>query len=353
MKSRLLLFVVFLLAILMLPNALTHQAASFSSNVTVQTTSGNDSCYTISSELEVESIEDVEWSPDGTLLAVVSGNDILLFPEGDLSQEPRSLQGHTDQVVDIDFSIDGIYLASAGWDGALIIWNLATNEIEQELPKREGMNEGSPIPYLSVQFSPDGRFLAAGTLEEDRAAYLWEVGSWVRKGLYLDHYTGVYGVAFNDDTSILATISGPELRLYDIETGEILHQIIYDGIAVYSLQFSENLLLFSAIADSQQEDNLAGIYSWNIESDEQAQLIYPSSYGAWVSVTDTYPNNSDIIAFTSAENGVVIFHLTLMTPIGTFGASEYPILDLNFNPNGQNLVVSSQDGMVRIWSMCQ
>ncbi len=351
MKFRLLLVCICLIAIFFLQNSLTFQTIGFSPTATLQTSNTTDSCYEVTSEVIVASVGDVVWSQDGSLLAIVSQNDILIYPDGDLSQIPHRLQGHTDQVIDIDVSIDATYLASAGLDGALFIWDLATNTIEQQLPKRDGLSD--TIPYLSVQFSPDGQYLAAGTQEEDRAAYIWEVNSWLERGTYLDHYTGVYGIAFNDDSSVLATASGPELRLYDIASGEILYQMTNVDISVHTPHFSEEALFFGAREASSQAEGLVGIYSWDITSDEQPHLVYSASYGAWGSGIDTYADQSDIIAFAGEENSVVIFDFTLMTIIGMFGASEYPLWSINFHPQGEGLVVSSRDDTVRIWSQCQ
>lgn len=220
------------------------------------------------------------------------------------------------------------------------------------MPKREGLD--GEIPFLSVQFSPDGRLLAAGALEEDRNAYVWEVESWLHRDTYLDHYTGVYGLAFSDDGSVLATASGLELRLYDIESSEMLHQITYDDIAIYSLNFIEDLLVFSGIHGIPAEvEEPSGIYTWDISKDEQPQLIYDAFYIRWFSTIDTDPNQRDIIAFTTPENGIALFDLTTDTIIGIFGMSDYPIWSMDFHPDGGRLVVSSQDDKVRIWSLCQ
>lgn len=312
-------------------------------------------CYLITSELSGESVGDIAWSGDGSVLAVASQNDILIFPSGDFTQDPIRLQGHQDEVVAIDINVDATYLASAGWDGTALVWNLENYKLEQVLRKRDGLDDINPydvIPFLSVQFSPDGHYLAAGTLEEDRTAYVWEVGTWREIGIYDDHYTGVYGVAFNADSSMLATTSVVELRIYDIETSKILHRYTNTKLSMYSLTWDAEHLIFGAFTTSDAITEVAGIYRWNLTNDIEPQVIYPFSYNAWGSAIDFLPDRTDIIAFAGENNNVTLYDLATMRTVTKFGASESPIWSLEFNPREGSLAVSRGGNELRIWSPC-
>ena len=59
------------------------------------------------------------FSPDGTILAVASSIGIWLYDFHDLEAEPRFLEGHTDDVISIDFSPDGWFIASGAYDETL------------------------------------------------------------------------------------------------------------------------------------------------------------------------------------------------------------------------------------------
>ena len=64
-------------------------------------------------------------SPDGAVLAAVGGNEISLLDASTLA-ERRRLQGHTDLVMDVQFSHDGALLASGSDDRVAIVWEVAT-----------------------------------------------------------------------------------------------------------------------------------------------------------------------------------------------------------------------------------
>jgi WD40 repeat protein len=107
-------------------------------------------------------------SPDGGLLASVSGPDVVLIDTATLT-EVRRLRGHRDDVADVRFSPDGDALASASADTTAALWDVATG-------MRRDVFEGHHGAVVGLAFSPDDRRLT--TVGDDHLILTWDlVGS--------------------------------------------------------------------------------------------------------------------------------------------------------------------------------
>ena len=86
----------------------------------------------------------------------------------------HTLTAHRQAVWSIAFSPDGKTLASAGSDGAIILWNVNLHQQvgTLRLPDVEAVERGID----QVTFSPDGNVLAA--LRKDGTLRFWRAASW-------------------------------------------------------------------------------------------------------------------------------------------------------------------------------
>src|SRR5581483_48778 len=139
-------------------------------------------------------LHSLAWSPDGKMLAAagarVFDNTPGLFDTvslwdpatGKLLREWR-LQHSKDRpfghrVIRVAFSPDGTLLAAVDGDNTIVVWDAATGMMRARLP-------GHRTTVTALAFSPDGRMLASGGV--DRTVRLWELSSWKERRCYEGH----------------------------------------------------------------------------------------------------------------------------------------------------------------------
>jgi mono/diheme cytochrome c family protein len=105
----------------------------------------------------------VEYSPDGVLLATADRSGGLHVWEAETAQEYQDLQGHKDAVTDLSWRDDSTILASASEDGTIKLWEMNEGKLVKSWKAHEG-------GVLSVRFAHDGRLVSAG---RDRKVEVW------------------------------------------------------------------------------------------------------------------------------------------------------------------------------------
>src|SRR4051794_18687041 len=158
------------------------------------------------------------------------------------------------RVNSVAFSPDGKRLASGSRDASVRLWEVKTGE-PRELETRELI--GAPLlghkgSVTSVAFSPNGKWLASGSL--DRSVRLWDVETGQPIGTpLLGHKSSVTSVAFSPNGKWLASASDDNsVRLWDVETGQPIGTPLMGHTSfVRSVAFSPNgRRLASASADN-------------------------------------------------------------------------------------------------------
>ena len=176
-------------------------------------------------------INEIQYSPDGMLLAVASDIGIWLY-DTSTSQEITLLTGHTAPVLSLAFSSNGRTFVSGGGDGTIRFWDRNTGTHKTRLIAYQ-------LDVNSLAFSPDGHLLASGS--DDGAIRLWDaITAEHRVTMTLGrHAAKMNSVVFSPDGNTIA--GGSEdgnVYLWDTHTNELKRTLIWhaDGVKYRCVQ---------------------------------------------------------------------------------------------------------------------
>jgi len=141
----------------------------------------------------------------------------------------RTFSGHESTVLSVAFDGTGRTLVSAGDDGTVMLWDVASGKLLRTL-------EGHKDSVWSVAFDGTGQTLASSGSE--RTVMLWDVASGKLLRTLEGHKDSVWNVAFDGTGQTLASSSyDGTIRLWDVAGGKPLRTLKEHKSAVFGIAF--------------------------------------------------------------------------------------------------------------------
>ena len=137
--------------------------------------------------------------------------------------------GHSDNVYSVEFSPDGKFLASGGSDG-IKLWDVNNRQELRTLKGHKNITE--------ITFSTDGKYLASSG---NNILKVWDITTGQELQTFSGHTSIVESVAFKADGKIIASGSRDgDIKLWNVSSGMLLQTFKAHTGMVYKVLFSPN-----------------------------------------------------------------------------------------------------------------
>lgn len=280
----------------------------------------------------LDTVQMAAFSPDGKRIVSASGDKSVRIWSADGTGTPVVLLGHAADVTWVAFSPDGKQVASGSADKTIRIWNAdgAGDAI---------VLKGHQSPLQMVRWSPDGTRLVSAA--NDMTVRIWDIAGSTEPIVLTGHKDVVASAVFSrDGTRVLSGSWDKTIRIWNAD-GRGEAQIIQASAIVNSAVWSpDEQRIYAGIGDTIR------IWTAQGSSEPTALLGYDTAAGLRSELPFT-PDGKRIL--TGSRDGAIrIWNADGTGEALMLQASKLQMNTASFSPDGQSVVVASDDHTVII-----
>lgn len=246
-------------------------------------------------------------------------------------------RAHLAPISALEFSPDGLLLASASLDSSIKLWNVSDGTQAGTLNRQDDHN-------LCVAVAPDGSMIATGT--EDHLVRIWHIDGRLVRTL-VGHTGAVHAIAFSSDgTHLVSAGDDQTIRMWNATNGKRVHSWKAHDSPIRSVAFAPGgNLIASGGADRVVRiwSILSGfsIHAETLRVDDVRAVAF-SPDGTILASSGLDETGRPVVRLWDVTSG-----LLLHTIIGHTGA----IHSVAFSPQGELLALAGADKVISLFKL--
>lgn len=287
-----------------------------------------------------------------------------------------TLTGHEDGVSAVAFSFDGKMLASGSYDKTIKLWDTQTGTLRKTLDRIgweirslsfsgtilvSGSNHfsiklwdaqtgtlkmtrnGHLGSVLGLGFSLDGGVLASASCDETVKVWAFGGDSLTLKRTINAQRRNVCltGVAVSPDGTMVASTGG-EVKLWDVESGRLLHTMTGHREGVPDAAFSPNGETLASTGCDKT------IKLWDVSTGRLRQTL--AGHDDCTMSVEFSPDGLRLVS-ASKDKTIKLWDARTGALLQTLAGHEGEVLDVTFSTDGKMLASASADRTVRLWGV--
>ncbi|MBN3869946.1 WD40 repeat domain-containing protein [Nostoc sp. JL33] len=287
-------------------------------------------------------------SPDGQTLISGGRDDTIKVWNLRSGKLLLSLDAHSDGVTSIAISPDGKRIVSGGiTTPTMKVWDLRT-----QLMLTLNIESGHTQPVETVAISSDNRLIASGS--DDHTIKLWDLHTLKLLDTITAHSEFVSKVAFSPDMQTLVSTGGSDdntIRLISLPTKKTRHILKGHKTAVDAIAItpdSKKLVTGSFGQLVSGSRAISTLKLWNLQT---GKLLHEFTDNFSSVDSLVISPNGKILICGNFDGSIKLWSLETLKLLHTFQDGSSSVLGLAISPDGKTLASSNEDSTIHIWQI--